>query len=31
VDVFLPLGTMVTAKLGDVVQGSITPIARFHP
>jgi phosphatidylserine decarboxylase len=29
VDVFLPLGTTVTARLGDVVQGSITPIARF--
>ena len=30
VDVLLPLGTTVTAKLGDVVQGSITPIARFE-
>ncbi len=29
VDVLLPLGTTVTAKLGDVVQGSVTPIARF--
>jgi phosphatidylserine decarboxylase len=31
VDVLLPVGTTVTAKLGDIVQGSITPIARFEP
>lgn len=30
VDVLLPLNATVTAKLGDVVQGSITTIARFE-
>lgn len=29
VDVLLPIGTTITARLGDVVQGSVTPIARF--
>jgi len=29
VDILLPLGTEITARIGDVVQGSVTPLARF--
>lgn len=29
VDILLPLGTEITAQIGDVVQGSVTPLARF--
>lgn len=29
VDILLPLNAAITAKLGDVVQGSVTPLARF--
>lgn len=30
VDVYLPLNATVTAKIGDVVQGSLSTIARFN-
>jgi phosphatidylserine decarboxylase len=29
IDLLLPLDVEITAKLGDVVQGSVTPLARF--
>jgi phosphatidylserine decarboxylase len=29
VDILLPLDAVITARIGDVVQGSVTPLARF--
>ena len=29
VDVFIPIDSIITAKIGDIVQGGVTEIAKF--